>query len=207
MYSIARVAGSVVRASDQYLEGNRRLRTNRTKSYFWVNLVLSLGFYDNGCTTFWPYTHSERSRSAQSTTAKKEDREIQLRQEKDQQIQDLQQLLQVSDGHIQQKDAVIASKQREIQRLTQEIQQLGQEHKQVIRGKDYNIEARERQFQELKQQLAASEQVIAQLQQNLQQRAKIIQELQEENQCLHATRVTEKKKHITTENKHKLEDV
>ena len=82
----------------------------------------------------WPYTPSERSRSAQSITAKKEDRKIQIRelwQEKDQQIQDLQQLLQVSDGHIRQKDAVIVSKQQEVQHLTQEIQQIGQEHKQV----------------------------------------------------------------------------
>ena len=80
----------------------------------------------------------ERSRPAESTTGEEEDKERhikKLQQEKDEyvvQIRDLQQQLQISNGQI-----------RELREATRE--------------KDHVIEVRERQLQELNQQLAASE--------------------------------------------------
>ena len=96
-------------------------------------------------------------RPAQSTG---DDRERQSReQEHDKQIQDLQQRLQVSDGRIQ------------------EIQQHKQELERATLEKDHIIEAREKQIQELNQQMAAKEQVATQFQQNL---MTMIQKLQED---------------------------
>ena len=111
----------------------------------------------------------ERSRAA---TANKEDRERQLRelQRQQKQIKDLQQELQVRNGQVKEKDAVIATKVQQLEQVTQE--------------KDRDIEARERQLRELNQKLTASEQVTAQFQQDLQQKEKMIQELQEERQHL-----------------------
>ena len=89
-----------------------------------------------------------------------DDRERQSReQEHDKQIQDLQQRLQVSDGRIQ------------------EIQQHKQELERATLEKDHIIEAREKQIQELNQQMAAKEQVATQFQQNL---MTMIQKLQED---------------------------
>ena len=129
----------------------------------------------------------ERSRE---TTADKTDRDRKLRelQQQHKQIQDLQQQLQLSDGQVREKDAVIATKEQKIQQLEQ-----------VTQEKDCDIDAREKQLQELNQKLIASEQVAAQSQQNLKQREKIIHKLQEENQHLQQELVNVLQQQIVTQ--------
>ena len=102
--------------------------------------------------------------------AQERSRELQQQQK---QIQDLQQQLQVRDGQVREKDAVITTREKKIQQL--EL---------VTREKDRHIEARERQLQELNKKLEVGEQVTAQSQQNLLQREEKIQELEEEKQYL-----------------------
>ena len=99
--------------------------------------------------------------------AQERSRELQQQQK---QVQDLQQQLQVCDGQVREKDAVIATREQKIQQL--EL---------VTQEKDRHIETRERQLRELNKKL---EQVTAQSQLNLQQKEEKIQELQEEKQHL-----------------------
>ena len=137
----------------------------------------------------------QRSRPAQSTTADGEGKIRELQQEKEdlqssQQIHDLQHQLQVCDGQIQEKDAIIAASEKEIQHLRQENQ-----------GKDHVIEAREKELQELNQLAANKQEEVEKIHNenqrlqkelqkmkeehhNFEQREKLIQELREENQHL-----------------------
>ena len=100
-----------------------------------------------------------------AATADSENRKRQLRevQQQQKQIQDLHQQLQVRDGQLHEKDAVIQQKVQQLELVTQE--------------KDRHIDAKEKQ---LREQLNTSEQVTRQFQQNLRQKEKMIQELQEE---------------------------
>ena len=102
--------------------------------------------------------------------AQERSRELQQQQK---QIKDLQQQLQVRDGQVHEKDAVIATREQKIQQLEQ-----------VTQEKDHHIEDRERQLRELNKKLEVSQQVTAQSQQNLLQREERIQELEEEKQHL-----------------------
>ena len=132
---------------------------------------------------------NESNRQAQSVT---DNGESQIRELEHVQIQDLRHQLQVSDGHVQEKNTAITARQEEIEQLTQE-------HEQAIREKDRNIEAMDRQLQELNQQLAASRQVTAQFQQPPTQQEKVIQELQEQNQHLRQAldNVSQQKERLT----------
>ena len=117
----------------------------------------------------------EREESWQEKEKLQRERE-ELRREKEEcnrQIQHLQQQLKVSDGQVQEKNAILVVKQDKIQGLAQECEQAA-----------HKIETRERQLRKLNQQLVASEEVTAQFQQNLLKSEKMIQELQEENQQL-----------------------
>lgn len=68
--------------------------------------------------------------------------------------------------------------------LLEKLQKKGQQLKQLTPEKDHAIEARERQLQELNQQLAANKQVTELLQLDLSKKEIMIQKLQEENQHL-----------------------
>ena len=133
----------------------------------------------------------ERCRPAQSSAVDKEDRERQItkkQQEKEEckeKSQYFQQQLQVS-GQVQEKDAIIAAMQQQTQKLRQEYQQ-------VTLEKDHVIEAREKQLLKMNDQLVVSKQVTAQLQQIFLQREKMMQDLQEEIQCLRQERLDKKR--------------
>ena len=104
----------------------------------------------------------------------------------------------VSDGHIQEKNAVIAAKEKEIQHLRQKNEE-----------KDHVAEAREREIQELNQLAAKQQKEVKKIQdenkhlrnelhkikeehQKLELREKVMQELQEKN--LHLQQELQKKK-------------
>ena len=99
--------------------------------------------------------------------------------------------MQICDGQVREKDAVIATVEQEIHQLEQvtqekdrdidarekQLQMLNKKLEalqQVTQEKDDALEAREKRLRELNKKLEASEQVTAQLQQNL-------KKLQEEN--------------------------
>ena len=118
-----------------------------------------------------PYSDSvhqaqERSRSAESTPADREDRERQIRELQQEKRKD----------RIQAKDAVIAAQREEIQQLKQELEQA-----------TCVVETMEKQNQELTQKLEANETITAQFQQNLLQEEKLNQELRLELQRLQQT--------------------
>ena len=115
----------------------------------------------------------ERSRSAQNATADRE-----------KQIKDLQHQLQVSNGQIREKDAVIAATQKKVQQLQQ-----------VTREKDHGIEIRDQQLQKLNQQLTASQQVTAQLKETIQESQEEKKHLQQQlDKILQQSVVTQKGK-------------
>ena len=77
--------------------------------------------------------------------------------------------------------------------MQQQTQKLRQEYQQVTLEKDHVIEAREKQLLKVNDQLVVSKQVTAQLQQIFLQREKMMQDLQEEIQCLRQERLDKKK--------------